>query len=308
MVRHPRQPSRECKGLHSLEDVLKREEELEEEAAVEVHRAGDVTEQDQPHLAALAPAELQIDQVPAAQVGAQCPPQVDTPSPRDGPPATAETTNQASRNLYGEPIDLVELVRRERREVAPGQRLLVRDRGNTERLVAVRLFLGSPGFECQGLALLGAAAETRVLLTVPRRLNQSGKADIDLALLTPEEVEATIERRKLLGPAHEHRAQPTTQLVAIADVEHFERAHPIGGLGDRDGQALASQERRKADHCAPEGARRHGYGWAGTNGVRPARATSARKRLMSSASFSTQPSVSATRASSRWSACNAASA
>src|SRR5215470_17220693 len=308
MVGHPRQPRRKCKGLHSLEDVLQREEELEQEAAVEVHRARDVAQQDQPHLAALAPAELEIDQVSAAQVGAQRPSEVDTASPRDGPPAAAEATHQAPSDLHGEPIDLVELVRRERREVTSGEGLLVRDGRNTERLLAFRLFLRSPRLEREGLALLRAAAEVRVVVAVTRRLSQSGQAGVELALLTPEEIEAAFERRDLLGSAHEYRAQPAAQLVAIADVEHFERAHAVGGLGERDGQAFASQERGEADHRAPEVARRHDYGWTGTKGVRPARATSARKRLMSSASLSTQPSVSATSASSRWSACSAASA
>src|SRR2546427_18297 len=150
---------------------------------------------------------------------------------------------------------------------------------------------------------LRLARSVRRRSTRPRRA-----AGRRLALLTPERVEAAVECGHFLGPADEHRAQPEPQLVAITDVEDLERSHAVGGLAKRDGKAFPSEERGEADHRAPEVARRHGYGWAGTNGVRPERATSARKRLMSSASLSTQPSVSLTSASSRWSACSAASA
>src|SRR6266550_2353344 len=294
MVGHPRQPRRECKGLHSFKDILEREEELEEKTAVEVHRARHVAQEHQPHLAPLAPAELQVDEVAAAQVGAQRPPQVDAPAPGDRPPATAEPPGQSPGNLHGEPIDFVELVRRERREVTPGQGFLVRHGGNAERLVALRLFLASPRLERECFALLGARARRRIVLAFPGRLHQPGQAGLRLALLTPERVEAAIECGHFLGPADEHRAQPEPQLVAITDVEDLERSHAVGGLAERDGKAFPSEERGEADHRPPEVARRHGYGWAGTNGVRPERATSARKRLMSSASLSTQPSVSAT--------------
>src|SRR2546425_1168287 len=308
MVGHTGQPRRECKRLHSSKDVLEREEELEEETAVEVHRARHVAQQDQPHLPALAPPELEIDQVPAAEVGAQGPPQVDTPPSGDRPPATAEASGQAPRDLHGEAVDLVELVRRERREVPTAQGFLVGHGGNAERIAALRLFLAAPRLERERFTLLGARGQARVVLAFRRRLNESRQAGAGLTLLTPEEVEGGVERRHLLGPADEHRAEPTAELVAIAHVEHLERAHAVGGLAERDGEAFPPQEGGEADHRAPEVARRHGYGWTGTKGVRPARATSARKRLMSSASLSTQPSVSAMRVSSRWSACSAASA
>src|SRR3989441_2535899 len=144
MVGHTGQPRRECKRLHSSKDVLEREEELEEETAVEVHRARQVAQKAQPHLPALAPPELEIDQVPAAEVGAQGPPQVDTPPSGDRPPATAEASGQAPRDLHGEAVDLVELVRRERREVPTAQGFLVGHGGETQRVPPPPLFPPPP--------------------------------------------------------------------------------------------------------------------------------------------------------------------
>src|SRR5439155_197025 len=53
VVADARETRREREGLDPAEDVLEREEKLEQEPAVEVHRPRDVAEQDEPDLLAL---------------------------------------------------------------------------------------------------------------------------------------------------------------------------------------------------------------------------------------------------------------
>src|SRR5439155_25012348 len=103
-----REASREREGLDAVEDRLQREHELQQEAAVEVHRAGDVAEEQEPHLAPLALSEAQLDEIAAIEVRPERPPQVDAAPPRHGSPATRELAGEAAGDLDGQPEHLVE--------------------------------------------------------------------------------------------------------------------------------------------------------------------------------------------------------
>src|SRR4030095_3095965 len=118
-----RETRREDERLDPAEDALQREQELEQEAAVEVHRARDVAEQDQPDLLALALAEAQVDQIALGEVRAQRSPQVEPAAPLPGPAPAAHAMGQAAGDLHGELEQIVELVGAEGGKVLVHQRL-----------------------------------------------------------------------------------------------------------------------------------------------------------------------------------------
>src|SRR5207247_753847 len=110
------------------EDVLEGEEKLEQEAAVEVHRARDVAEQDEPDLFALPLAIAQLDQVSAREVGPERPPEVHVPAAPHRPTTARDAVGEAPRDLDREPEDLVELVGAKGREVLTDEGLALRGR------------------------------------------------------------------------------------------------------------------------------------------------------------------------------------
>src|SRR5262249_62149813 len=112
-----REPRREDERLDSPEDALQREQELQQEAAVEIHRARDVAEQDQPYLLALALAVAQLDQIAAREVRAQSASEVDAPAPLHRAPAAAHPVREPARDPDRELQELVELIGAEGREV-----------------------------------------------------------------------------------------------------------------------------------------------------------------------------------------------
>src|SRR6059036_1943054 len=129
-----REPRREREGLDPAEDALQGEQELEQEAAVEIHRARDVTQQHEANLLALALAKTQVDQIALGEVGAKRAPEVDAPAPPDRLPPSADPVSEAARDLDGELQELVELVGAEGREVLGDQRLALGGQRNAQRV------------------------------------------------------------------------------------------------------------------------------------------------------------------------------
>src|SRR5205823_7198620 len=103
-------------------------------------------------------------------------------------------------DLQGHPQDLLQLVRRERREITRGQRLELRGRGHADGLVAgVTVTVALPRFQRQRLAA-GALAAWRRVLGQGRGGERLGYA-IGLGGGAPERVEDPVENREVLGPA-----------------------------------------------------------------------------------------------------------
>src|SRR6185295_17307019 len=92
--------------------VLERVEELEQEPAVEVHRARDVAEQHQADLAAPSLSSPQLDDLAFHQVGAHAPPHVDDAAPPGGALAPADAPGEALGDQDRQPGDLVEILNR----------------------------------------------------------------------------------------------------------------------------------------------------------------------------------------------------
>ena len=252
IVRDPRQPHRERERLHARERGLQREEELQEKPAVEVHRARDVAQEHQADLLALASPEAQVDELSAREIGAQRAAQVDPPAARGRPAAPADAPCQSARDAQREAIDLVELVRRERGEVARGHRLELGSGGHADRLLAalpVSRFL--PRVERQRLA--PGPLEPGRVLGQPGGRERFGHA-VGLGAGPPEGVEGAVEGGKILGTAREHGPQPGANFRAIGEVELLERAHAVRDVLRRDGQSVTPQQRRETHHRGVEAA------------------------------------------------------
>ena len=226
--------------------MLQGEEELQEEAAVEVHRARDVAQQDQPHLAPLALPVAQLDDLAPRQVRPQRAPEVDPPAPPHRPAPPADPPGQPPGDLHGEPQDLVELLGAEGREVARGQRFLLGGRRHAERLAAIlRFVLLAPALERQPLRRapwlsIGASAMSPGMAG-PASASASSSASTGSA----RSLEAAVEDRRLLRPGDEQGTQPEVDLLAIAEVEMIERRGrprwPASGLIGSDWRRAAAR-------------------------------------------------------------------
>src|SRR5215470_19510066 len=117
MLGHPGEARGEREGLDPAEHVLQRVEELEQEPAVEVHRARDVAEEDQANFAppALPPPEL--DDLALHQIRPDAPPQVDDPTPPCRTLAPADATGQPLGDQDREAGYFVQVLKREGRKV-----------------------------------------------------------------------------------------------------------------------------------------------------------------------------------------------
>src|SRR5205814_4605381 len=122
-------------ALHPRRRSLQRIEKLQQEAAVEIHRARDVADGDDAGLARLAPAEAQIEQL--ARGGApQCAAQIDARSRVRGLPAAARTRGQPAGDARRDAFDLFELVGSEGAEILFAERALIAGRADFLRSFA----------------------------------------------------------------------------------------------------------------------------------------------------------------------------
>src|SRR4030095_14183042 len=152
ILRDPGEVHRERERLHAGEHVLQREEELQQEPAVEIHRARDVAEQHESHLALLAPPVAQLDDLAPREIRAQRAPQIHAAAPSHRPAPPADPTGQPACDLHGQPQDLLELLGPEGREVACGQRLLLGARRYAQWIAALLFFFLAPALQGQPLA------------------------------------------------------------------------------------------------------------------------------------------------------------
>src|SRR6185503_21334449 len=137
MLGHPGESRGEGEGLDPPEDVLQRVEELEQEPAVEVHRARDVAQQDQPDLAPPALPPPQLDDLALHEVGPDAAPHVDDPAAAGGPLAPADATGQALGDQDGQASYLVEILNRKGRKVLIHEDFLLAHSRDLERLSIV---------------------------------------------------------------------------------------------------------------------------------------------------------------------------
>src|SRR5262249_11968701 len=91
---HSGQARGEGEGLHAPEDVLQGVEELEEEAAVEVHGARDVAEEHQPHLAPPPRPAPELDELALHEIGPHAATEVNHAALPRGLPTPADPTGQ----------------------------------------------------------------------------------------------------------------------------------------------------------------------------------------------------------------------
>ena len=239
--------------------MLQREEELQEEAAVEIHRARDVAEQDEPHLALLAPPVAQLDDLAPRQIRPQRAPQVHAAAPPDRPAPPADPTRQPAGDLHRQAQDFLELLGAEGREIARGQRLLLGRRRHAEGVAALLFFfLRAPALERQPLTARALAVDRRIRHVLrDLRPGERLAERIGLDLRAPEALEAAIEDRPLLRARHEQGPQPEVDLLAVAEIEMIERPHRLERLQWADRQGLASEKCCETGHGVNERASRH---------------------------------------------------
>src|SRR5262249_12976224 len=239
--------------FHARERRLQREQKLHQEATVEVHRARHVAEKHEAHFLALATAIAEVDQLTAREIGAERPAQIDAPAARGRSPATADSPRQPPRDSQRHAVDLVQLIRGERREVARGHRLELRGGRHANRLVArVALTALLPRVERQRLAA-GALETGRGVLGQRGRRQRLGYA-VGLPGYAPEGIEHAIERVEVLGAAREDRAQADADLFTVCEIQLLQGPDAIGGVLGRAGQAVTPQQRREPYHRGVEAA------------------------------------------------------
>ena len=258
MLRDTRQSRGEREGLHPAEDVLERVQELEQEAAVEIHGARDVAEQHQPHLAPPALSSPQLDDLALHEVGPHAAPHVDDPAPPGRPLAPADAPGQPLGDQDREPGYLVEILNREGRKVLIHEDFSVADTGDLERLaVVVALLL--PAFQGdRDLLLSRLRPGIAGVFLRDGRLGRAHEAVQPLALLgleAPEDIEATVEGGKLLSPGDQGRAQRQVDVLAIQQVHDLQRPHPVHQLGDGEREARRPQHLAEAKDGGGEVAR-----------------------------------------------------
>src|SRR6185503_15774028 len=115
----------EDEALHPRDAALQREEELQEQAAVEIHRAGDVAEGDDPRLARLALAKAEVEQL--GHRPPQGAAQIEAAPARSGLPAPAGPQREPAREPSRDPLHLGKLLG------AEGAEVLLRKRGHVAR-------------------------------------------------------------------------------------------------------------------------------------------------------------------------------
>src|SRR5207244_4422503 len=99
----------ERERLHAREGVLQRVEELEQKPAVEIHRAGDVTERDELGAAQLSLALCELDDIAAGfERKADRATQIDADAAATarGPPPSAATRVEAARQHRRQALDV----------------------------------------------------------------------------------------------------------------------------------------------------------------------------------------------------------
>src|SRR5437868_5374582 len=95
-------------ALHARYRSLQRVEELQQQAAIEVHRPGDVAEGHDPRPPWLAPAEPQLDRLGSGgERTPHGPPQIDPRTALRGGPAAPWARGELARQPFGDPADLV---------------------------------------------------------------------------------------------------------------------------------------------------------------------------------------------------------
>ena len=242
MLGDPRESRGEREGLDAAEDVLERVEELEQEAAVEVHGARHVAEQHQAHLAPPPLPSPQLDDLALHHVGPHAPPQVDDPAPPGRPPATADApARQPLGDQDREPGDLVEILGRKRREVLIHQDLAVADSRHLERLAVVVAFLLPALERHRDLLLLGL--RPGVCRRAPPRMAASARARQAVEPLPLLGLEASRTRRssgRTRGSPRRRAtragAQRQVHLLAVQQVDDLERPHRVHQLRHRPRQ------------------------------------------------------------------------
>ena len=241
-----REPRREDERLDPAEDVLEGEQELEQETAVEVHRAGDVAEQDEPDLLALPLAVAQLDDLAAREVRPERAAQIDPAPPLHGTPAAAHPVGEPARDLDRQLQQIVELVGTEGREVLVHQPLGLGRERHAQRVAGFLGLLLAPRIERQGLLLLACLGERLAAWILEGGRGNEPGLIVALRQDTPERLEAPVERRHFLGASHEDGAQAQVELVAIGDVEVIEGANRVGDFDERYRKAGAPEQRGEA--------------------------------------------------------------
>ena len=116
---------------------MQRVEELQEQAAVEVHGPGHVAESDDAGLPRLAAPEAQIERLgPGGERAPHGPAQIDARSAPCRFPAATRPRGEAAGEARRDPLDFLQVARRERGEVLVHQRAAVARAGHFLRLFA----------------------------------------------------------------------------------------------------------------------------------------------------------------------------
>src|SRR5262245_25201648 len=250
------QARREGEGLHSAENVLECVEELEEEAAVEVHGAGDVAEQHQADLTPPPGPAPELDDLALHEIGPHAAAEVDDAAPARGFAAPADPAGQSLGDEHGEPRHLVELLGGEGREVLFHQNLAVRQPGHLEGLV-VRRLAAFPVVEGNLRLLLrdrlGGLAAVLVSREGGRHVGHEPLQLLPLVgLEAPEALEAAVEGGQLLHAAHQHGAEGEVDLVAVHEVDRLQGADRVHHFWRGHRQPRGAQHAAELQHGARE--------------------------------------------------------
>src|SRR5882724_7923769 len=218
-VGHPPQLGGEDEALHPRHRALERVEELQQEAAVQVHRARHVAEGDDARLARLAPAEPQLQRLAGIGQGSpDGPAQIDARPPPARLPTAAGAGGEPAGQAPGDALDLLQLLGAEAAEILAGQRGHGAGTGHVFWFaLPFALLLLAPVRQRRGRALAGrgAAAHPDGSLgsPYPRRREERG--------------EGVVEDLRLFRPPDQHAAQRQVRALPALDAAGAQSADRI---------------------------------------------------------------------------------
>src|SRR5215470_3496785 len=253
---HTGQARGEGEGLHAPEDVLEGIEELEEEAAVEVHGTRDVAEEHEPHLAPPPGPASELDELALHEIGPHAAAEVDHATLPRGLPAPADPTGQPLGDQHGEPGHFVELLRGEGREILLHEHFAIREPRHFDGFVVGDL-AAFPVVESDlGLLLRGGRRGLPAVLVAREGGRHVGHEPVEaltfLGLEAPEVLEAAVEGGQFLHAAHQHGAESEVDLVAVREVDHLESPDRVHHLGRGHRQSRGTQHAAELQHGTRE--------------------------------------------------------
>ena len=237
------QPGAEQERVDVAPLLGQRMHEMQQDAGVLAHRAGNVAKRDDGRALDVVAPVAQLDHVAAgAQRGAQGPARVDAPARRADQPAQAHLLHR-QHHAPERRLGPADLLRVHLGEVLALQQLAARhgEAGIHHHLLALVLLLAFA--RClEGLGDAGLAGLGLVRLAARRRHRREDRQQLlDQPARAPVDAEGLVEDGALFALAHEDRMQRPIEVLAVADAGDLDRAHRIDDAGRADRQSGTAQ-------------------------------------------------------------------